>query len=894
MLQTLALRWFRRYKVFFLIGLLIVGAQIFLAYKLLKIPVSGSGNTEERDLSKRLYEKYVKRVAGSNLSADDEDPGGNQVEQQQQPANPRGKEQREVRKEQGRTYLNVNELEFVPPCDIRSKETISAVHRAKSQACKKQILDIACEIQKGTFYPRKLPNYCPNGAFVPNRELGCFQDEKNFRLLSGYYTNFKTNNSPRQCIQLCLQSGFLYAGVQYSSECFCGDELPKASAKLPDSSCNMKCSGDPKQACGGYFTANVYETGIAKFSPQTTELTTRAGVEPIRIVFLLTLNGRALRQVNRLLKTLYSPRHYYFIHIDSRQEYLYRELLKLEQYFPNIRLSRNRWSTIWGGASLLQMLLGSIEYMLKEIPHWRWDFVLNLSESDFPVKTLDKLVNFLGANRGKNFVRSHGREVQRFIQKQGLDRTFVECDNHMWRIGDRILPSGIQIDGGSDWICLSREFAQYVTEGRNEDPLVSGLLIIFRQTILPAESFFHTVLRNSEFCNTYVDNNLHVTNWKRRLGCKCQYKQIVDWCGCSPNDFKPEDWAKLQGTEAKQFYFARKFEPIINQEVILQLEEWVNGPYPADYLNLHSYWQNFFHSEDKLVTVDGALLNVVHSILRTNVKAEFSQFQEPFRIRELNHYLDRDRYRGFLIKYEAMLGDGVVLLETRAQPTFSAQVSKSAALGRRITQLEVSSDFDQKEQISRNFQRIIGTNADLNLIFRLAGLRTEKNTTSYALTVLWLDPRGELADTTEISIEDTPSGPAENLVHFCRAANLKSPLLAGIWTAKLVLKKVLLGVTRFLVVNSTMLEADIPNTNQTTKEQLLRDQTEQLDRIVQQFFNIKETCWVGKEGEERQVARPEGLGECSETNWSSHAPDPKSDIHAAADNKYLDGGIGFL
>lgn len=217
MLQTLALRWFRRYKVFFLIGLLIVGAQIFLAYKLLKIPVSGSGINEERDLSKRLYEKYVKKVAGSNLSADDEDPAGNLADQQQQQGNVRGKEDREVpRKDQGRTYLNVNELEFVPPCDIRSKETISAVHRAKSQSCKRQILDIACEIQKGTFYPKKLPNFCPNGDYVPDRELGCFQDEKNFRLLSGYYTNFKTNNSPRRCIQLCLQSGFLYAGVQYS------------------------------------------------------------------------------------------------------------------------------------------------------------------------------------------------------------------------------------------------------------------------------------------------------------------------------------------------------------------------------------------------------------------------------------------------------------------------------------------------------------------------------------------------------------------------------------------------------------------------------------------------------------------------------------------------------
>jgi len=43
----------------------------------------------------------------------------------------------------------------------------------------------------------------------------------------------------------------------------------------------------------------------------------KSGERPIRIAFLLTLNGRAVRQVRRLLKTLYSEQHLYYIHIDS-------------------------------------------------------------------------------------------------------------------------------------------------------------------------------------------------------------------------------------------------------------------------------------------------------------------------------------------------------------------------------------------------------------------------------------------------------------------------------------------------------------------------------------------------------------------------------------------------
>lgn len=38
--------------------------------------------------------------------------------------------------------------------------------------------------------------------------------------------------------------------------------------------------------------------------------------KPVKIVFLLTLNGRALRQVKRLLKLIYNTGHYYYIHVD--------------------------------------------------------------------------------------------------------------------------------------------------------------------------------------------------------------------------------------------------------------------------------------------------------------------------------------------------------------------------------------------------------------------------------------------------------------------------------------------------------------------------------------------------------------------------------------------------
>ena len=123
----------------------------------------------------------------------------------------------------------------------------------------------------------------------------------------------------------------------------------------------------------------------------------------VRIAFLITINGRASRQVRRLIKQLYNGRNYFYIHVDSRQDYLYREMKSLELKFPgNIYVTPHRSTTIWSGSSYLSMLTGCFKELLQK--PWEWDFVLNLSESDYPLKKIEDFVVFLTSNRDKNFV----------------------------------------------------------------------------------------------------------------------------------------------------------------------------------------------------------------------------------------------------------------------------------------------------------------------------------------------------------------------------------------------------------------------------------------------------------------------------------------------------------
>lgn len=206
MSESLPGRWLRRYKLFFFLGLLILCGQLFLAYLL---PIFGNADDE---IGSAAGAQNGGAVTAAAAGTDDENSGPikrSSIEIQSTLPTPASA--------QKKFHLRLDELTFRPSCTIDTKEAVSAIHRARTQQCKETIANITCAIQAGTFYPHELPNSCPAQATTHDgNSLGCFRDEKKMRILSGYYTNFKELNSPAKCMQRCLQSGFIYAGVQYS------------------------------------------------------------------------------------------------------------------------------------------------------------------------------------------------------------------------------------------------------------------------------------------------------------------------------------------------------------------------------------------------------------------------------------------------------------------------------------------------------------------------------------------------------------------------------------------------------------------------------------------------------------------------------------------------------
>ena len=87
----------------------------------------------------------------------------------------------------------------------------------------------------------------------------CVKDNAT-HVLSQYVATTSTN-TPALCMKLCHDKGYLYAGVEAGSMCNCGNTPPPESILVNEDQCNLTCSGDATQTCGGDSMMDVYNTG---------------------------------------------------------------------------------------------------------------------------------------------------------------------------------------------------------------------------------------------------------------------------------------------------------------------------------------------------------------------------------------------------------------------------------------------------------------------------------------------------------------------------------------------------------------------------------------------------------------------------------------------------------
>ncbi|XP_032240472.1 WSC domain-containing protein ARB_07867 [Nematostella vectensis] len=100
-------------------------------------------------------------------------------------------------------------------------------------------------------------------ALPPDLYMGCYKDTIPRDLVYGIRISGQT---PLKCLAKCLQLGYMFFGLQDTTECRCDNDYGGVYG-LADSSCSYGCQGNSNLKCGGSMINSVYrvETMISQY-----------------------------------------------------------------------------------------------------------------------------------------------------------------------------------------------------------------------------------------------------------------------------------------------------------------------------------------------------------------------------------------------------------------------------------------------------------------------------------------------------------------------------------------------------------------------------------------------------------------------------------------------------
>jgi len=98
---------------------------------------------------------------------------------------------------------------------------------------------------------------------IPNNwgYQGCWVDGVNGRILS-YEENNNQALTIESCVALCSGYGYTIAGLEWSVQCFCGNNIVNGGVlSALQSDCDLPCSGNPDEVCGAAQRVSIYSEG---------------------------------------------------------------------------------------------------------------------------------------------------------------------------------------------------------------------------------------------------------------------------------------------------------------------------------------------------------------------------------------------------------------------------------------------------------------------------------------------------------------------------------------------------------------------------------------------------------------------------------------------------------
>lgn len=221
------------------------------------------------------------------------------------------------------------------------------------------------------------------------------------------------------------------------------------------------------------------------------------------------------RQVARLCGALRHPDFDLFLNLDAKSD-----LETFRREIQDVTWIEKRIPIYWGGFSQVRATLNALEQVL-DAPQ-KYDFVMLASGQDYPIVLMSEIARQLNQNPGRQFMNYRKIEddnpVRKWFQRHHVELRSTQRSNRINHLIRKCLPPlrnlpFAAVYKGSQWWTLSVECARYVVERARND---QRIMRIFNRTHCSDESFFHTLIFDSEFAQTVVPSNRRYIKWVDR------------------------------------------------------------------------------------------------------------------------------------------------------------------------------------------------------------------------------------------------------------------------------------------------------------------------------------------------------------------------------------------
>ncbi|CAA7196939.1 beta-1,6-N-acetylglucosaminyltransferase [Chryseobacterium potabilaquae] len=242
----------------------------------------------------------------------------------------------------------------------------------------------------------------------------------------------------------------------------------------------------------------------------------------VRIAYFIMIHHKP-ETFKEMFEKIYSRDQFYLVHIDKKAKEEFTEEIQMYLVgFPNVYILESM-SIVAGGFRMIQAELNAMEYLLNV--SGEWDYFINLSGEDYPLKSQNIIRQFLTSNNGRNYIFFYDQKFYRPDTFQRIQNHFTELTHKISSlIYKREFMEGVTPYIGGKWFIFTKKTCVFLTNNKK----VMDFEDYYLHTLLPAESFFQTVLMNTVFKDIIVNDDKRASLEKKYFNKNQYYTEFIE------------------------------------------------------------------------------------------------------------------------------------------------------------------------------------------------------------------------------------------------------------------------------------------------------------------------------------------------------------------------------